>query len=388
VTATAARAERQFDLIVIGAGPAGAAAAHVAASQGLRTALVDKRRFPRPKLCGGGITGRAMSHYRDIFEQNQPDVPLVTCRDLSFFAFGQDLGTDHDAPPLHLGMRITFDAHLVALALRAGAEDFTGQTGALDTDAAALDIASMRLTAPVIIAADGVNSPTARQLFGSAFDRTKIGFALEVETPEIAPDKPLRIDFGAAEWGYGWRFPKTGSTTIGLGGVMSRNTDMKAALAQYLDRLGADPTQPPKGQFLPFGAFRKTPGRGQILLAGDAAGLVDPITGEGIAHALHSGSLAAQATIAALKAGRPETALALYQQKIRPIHRGLQHAGMLRQIIFRPQFRRTFIKSFQNSRTLRGEYLRLLAGQTEYAPIMRHMALRLPGFGLKVLREI
>ena len=388
MTRAAARPERHFDLIVLGAGPAGAAAAKTAADHGLRTALVDKRTFPRHKLCGGGITGRAMAHYQRIFQQVSPDIPLVTCRDLSFFAFGEDLGTDRNAPPLHLGMRFVFDAHLVARATQAGAEDFTGQTCALDSASTALDLPGIRLNAPLIITAHGVNSPTARQLFGAAFDRRHIGFALEVEAPEINPTDPLRIDFGAAEWGYGWRFPKTGSTTIGLGGVMSRNGDMKAALAQYLNRLGADPTQPPKGQFLPFGAFRKQPGRGRILLAGDAAGLVDPITGEGIAHAMQSGSLAAEAVISALESGAPDTALAKYQNALHPIHRGLCHAGLLRHIMFRPSFRGTFIKSFRHSRTLRDEYLRLLAGQAEYAPIMRQMATRLPGFGLKVLREI
>ena len=118
-------------------------------------------------------------------------------------------------------------------------------------------------------------------------------------------DRPLRIDFGAAHWGYGWDFPKSGSSTIGIGGVLSRNEDMKGAMAAYLDLLGQDPTQPVKGHHLPFGDFRRRPGRGAVLLAGDAAGLVDPITGEGIAYALKSGQLAAQAAVQALAEDAP-----------------------------------------------------------------------------------
>ena len=380
--------QRDFDLIVIGAGPAGAAAARTAAVSGLRVALVDKRRFPREKLCGGGITGRSMGHYRRIFGNERPGIPLVTCRDVAFFAFGQDLGINRDVPPLYLGMRRALDAHLVDRALAAGAEDFTGQDGSLIPSEPALSLKDMRLSAPIIIAADGVNSPTARLLFGSAFDRGQIGFALEIEHPETDITAPLRIDFGAAEWGYGWRFPKARGTTIGLGGVMARNPDMKAALTKYLDRLGIKDTPRIKGQFLPFGDYRNRPGKGRILLAGDAAGLVDPITGEGIAHALHSGELAARSAIAALGRSDPDRALPLYQDALRPVHQSLRHARLLRNLMFRERLRPAFIRSFRSSRTLRHEYFRLLSGDTEYGPVMRALTLRLPGFAIRALRGI
>lgn len=378
---------RHFDLIVIGAGPAGAAAAQTAAASGLHVALVDKRQFPRAKLCGGGITGRAIGHYQRIFQGRLPDIPLVRCQEVAFFAFGEDLGLTKGVPPLYLGMRYALDAALVRQALASGAQDFTGQNGTLDPENGALDLNGTRLVAPLIIAADGVNSPTAKLLFGQAFDRDKIGFALEVEHPEPDPSAPLRIDFGAAKWGYGWRFPKAAGMTVGLGGVMSRNTDMKAALTSYLDRLNLPSNLPVKGQFLPFGDFRNVPGRGRILLAGDAAGLVDPITGEGIGHALHSGELAALAVIQALSTNQPTRALQLYCAGLRPIHKALRHARLLRNIMFRERLRPAFVRSFRSSRTLRGEYFRMMSGETEYGPLMRHMATRLPGFVLRVLRE-
>lgn len=376
----------KFDLIVIGAGPAGAACARTAAKAGLAVALVDKKRFPRNKLCGGGLTGRAVGHYARIFDRPLPDIPLTRRDRFRFFAFGEDLGGGEEAPPIHLIMRRDFDAALVADALSAGAQDFTGQTGTLDPKEPAIDLPGVRLSAPLIVAADGVNSPTARLLFGEAFDRERIGFALEVEQPGDASEVPLRIDFGAADWGYGWQFPKTGGTTIGVGGVMARNADMKAALQHYLDTLGVDEDLPVKGQFLPFGAFRSTPGAGRILLAGDAAGLVDPITGEGIAHALNSGELAALAAVHALAAGQPDQALRHYRHALRPIHAGLRQARILRQLMFRERLRPAFISGFRRSRSLRGEYLRLLAGETEYGEIMRAMALRMPGFAWRALR--
>ena len=373
------------DLIVLGAGPAGAAAAMTAARSGLRVALVDKRRFPRDKLCGGGLTGRALGHYAQIFGRGLPPVGLAKRDCFHFHAFGADLGASRNAPPIHLVMRRAFDASLVADALEAGAADFTGQSGLLDPESRRLTLPGQTLHAPLIIAADGVNSPVARQIFGAAFDRSRIGFALEVEIPRVDADTPLRIDFGAAEWGYGWPFPKHCGTTVGVGGIMTRNPDMKAALAAYLRCLDLPGDLPVKGQFLPFGDFRACPGKGCVLLAGDAAGLVDPITGEGIAHALHSGALAAKAARTALDDGRPDRALALYRRALRPIHSGLRQANWLRHVLFQPALRPAFIHSFRNSRSLRDDYLRLLAGQTEYAPLIRKTALRLPALALRAI---
>ncbi|WP_375259764.1 geranylgeranyl reductase family protein [Citreimonas sp.] len=383
---TDAPRQRDVDLIVLGGGPAGASAAFTAAKAGLAVALVDPRRFPRDKLCGGGLTGRSMRLYRDIFGNDMPPVPLARRDAIAFHAFGEDLGIDRDAPPLHLGMRFSFDHALVEQALRAGAIDFTGQSGTLDPDAGTIALGGCQLRTPLIVAADGVNSPTARQLFGAAFDHRTIGFALEVELPEPAPDAPLRIDFGAADWGYGWHFPKPSGVTIGVGGVHSRNADMKGALHRYLETLGVRGTSRIKGQFLPFGAFRSVPGRGRVLLAGDAAGLVDPITGEGIAHAMLSGAEAARACIEALAQGAPDRALPIYRKRIAPIHTALRHASRLRPILFRESLRPAFLRSFRESRTLRREYLAMLDGQTDYGPIMRRMALRLPGFALRALR--
>lgn len=309
--------------------------------------------------------------------------------DFEFRAFGEDLGTSRGAPPIHLAMRRDLDSHLVDRARAAGAEILTGLDLTLDQSSPqrpALTGDGVRLEAPLMIAADGVNSATAHVLFGEAFDRDRIGFALEAEHPGADPSRALRIDFGAAEWGYGWQFPKHAGTTVGVGGVMGRNPDLKAAMRRYLQTLDLPPDARIKGQFLPFGDFRPMPGQGNILLAGDAAGLVDPITGEGIAHALHSGELAAHAVHAALQAGSPDSALPRYRAALRPIHAGLRHANLLRNLMFRLPLRPAFIRSFRHSRTLRDDYLRLLAGETDYGPLMRKMVFRLPGFAMRALR--
>ena len=97
-----------FDVIVVGAGPAGAAAAYTAAREGLRTALVDVARFPRDKRCGGGFTGRANLYYNEVFGRPLPDhVPSKSA--VTFHAFGQELGVIPDIPPIYMTMRFDID---------------------------------------------------------------------------------------------------------------------------------------------------------------------------------------------------------------------------------------------------------------------------------------
>ncbi|MBN9886881.1 geranylgeranyl reductase family protein [Salipiger abyssi] len=371
----------RFDLIVLGAGPAGATAALVAARAGLRVALIDKAVFPRDKLCGGLITGRCLSHQAALSALPPPDM-LTRHERLVFYRDGAPLGEMTDSPPLHLTTRLSLDHHLLALALEAGAVDLTGtRLREIGAGQVTLENGTL-LTFSALIGADGVQSVVARHLFGASFDKAKIGFALETEAPP-APQEPIRIDFGAANWGYGWRFPKPESTTIGIGGLHACNPRMRAGMMRYLSELDAPKALRIKGHFLPFGDFRRTPGRGAILLAGDAAGLVDPITGEGIGHAILSGHYAAKAVAEALADGAPESALSRYRRALGPLHRGLRHANLLRPLIFSDQTSPYFARLFHDSTTARQRYMALLAGEIEYPELLLLTLRRLP---LRLLR--
>ncbi|WP_412555383.1 NAD(P)/FAD-dependent oxidoreductase [Shimia sp. MIT1388] len=381
----------QFDIIVIGGGPAGSAAATWAAKQGRSVALIDKASFPRNKLCGGLFTERSRTYYHEIFGQDVDLAHAVTREEIAFWHEGRELAVLSDIPPLHLTMRLDLDAAMFAHALDAGVEDFTGQAIAELTETAVKLRNGTTLTAAVIIGADGVNSIVAKQLFGKSFDTKTIGFGLEIEAPLSAQDpaeQPLRIDFAAATWGYGWSFPKQGSTTVGVGGLRAPNPDMKDHMQRYMRTLGL-PSEAVKikGHHLPFGDFRPTPGRAHILLAGDAAGLVDPITGEGIAFAMKSGQLAAQAACDALKANAPHAAIDLYKAELKDMHRNLRIARNLRRIIFAPRWQKAFIGTFRRSGTVRMMYMRLLAGEVEYPELARRVLARLPRYLLNALRR-
>lgn len=358
------------DLIVLGAGPAGSATAVTAARAGLRVALVDRAVFPRDKLCGGGITGRAQGFLADVFGP-LPAGLLHPVGTLRLAWHGQDLGIIPCDPPFGTTMRQHFDAALRDIALRAGAEDFAGRRAALiEPGPGAVTLScGTRLQAPVLVGADGVHSATARALWGRAHDPARVAFALEVEGPARPGPDVLDIDLGAAEWGYAWAFPKDGGLTLGVGGLAPRNPDLRARLDHYLATQGAPEGLRVKGHHLPFGEVKAEPGEGRVLLVGDAAGLVDPITGEGIGWAIHSGQLAALAVIRALAADAPGAALRHYAAALAPVQTELRRARTLRAIIYARPLRRGFARMLARHPAVQHRYVDLMQGRRDYADI-------------------
>lgn len=370
-----------FDIIVVGSGPAGSAAAVTARKHGLNVAMVDKATFPRDKLCGGLFTGRSEKIMRSTFGIEVTSEMFLTSNHMRFSAKGKPIADIKNAPPMHLTMRRDFDAMLHAAAIAEGAVPFLGAAvTANDTDAKTITLKNSKtITYGVLIGTDGVNSFVARNLFGRAFDPAQIAFGLEIETPmQPGRDMAVEADFDAAQWGYGWSFPKKKTLTVGVCGINSRNDDMKANMAQYVAQVGGDDTLKYKGQFLPFGDYKKRPGQGAILLAGDAAGLVDPITGEGIALAMESGAAAGEAAAAAINAKDPHTAFDLYLPRIRPIQKELTQACRWRMLMFHPATEGHFKKAFKRGSALQMKYLDLLAGEASYNDLRWALIKRIP----------
>ena len=376
------------DLIVIGAGPAGAAAGISGARAGLRVALLDKARFPRDKLCGGGITGRSRRHMREIFGCDVTADLFLDCRRVRLTAAGLPLGDIADAPPIWMTTRRRFDAMLLEMACTAGCDRLTGRKiVTLDTAAGTVLLeGGIRLAAPVIVGADGANSMVARALFGRAFNPARVGFGLEFEVPgPVTGDRLVEIDLAAAAWGYGWAFPKREGLTLGVGGLHRRNPDLRRSLDTFAARHGVDPSRLRcTGAFLPFGEVRDVPGRGCVLLAGDAAGLVDPLTGEGIAWAMKSGQLAAQSAAAALATGAPDEALRRYVRALRPLHRELRRARLLRAMVYQRHLNPMFLRVLAREPSLQRRYLSLLSGDLDYADLGWRA---LPQLGLRLMRR-
>src|SRR5262249_35801153 len=156
----------------------------------------------------------------------------------------------------------------------------------------------------------------------------------------------------AAHWGYGWVFPKQQSFTIGVGGIHDRNPDLRGELASYLSEKGINLAEVKvKGQYIPFGDYRVRPGCRNVLLCGDAAGVVDPITGEGIAYAMQTGQLAAQAIIAARRHDNSAQALDLYLVGYRGIASSIRQANFWRRLIFPEAVHKWFAVAFSDAST-------------------------------------
>jgi flavin-dependent dehydrogenase len=184
----------------------------------------------------------------------------------------------------------------------------------------------------------------------------------------------VEIDFGMVEWGYGWVFPKRRSITVGVGGLHLRNPAMREALNRYLAAKGLDPAAyRQKGQYIPFGDFRARPGAGRVLLCGDAAGLVDSITGEGIAYAMQTGAAAARAVA---DAAGPDEALADYQRVLSPVFGSLRQANLWRNLIFASWSKPAFTRFLGDAGTLQRGFMDILAGRKDYDALPGLLALQ------------
>ena len=351
------------DVLIVGAGPAGAAAAVAARDRGRSVLLVDRATFPRDKLCGGCLTLRALGAMQRVFALHPDPATTLTTGHVRLMAGTRVLGDLPDAPPLSMVLRRDLDAQLWAEAVRRGATPLTARVEAVDTATPAITIAGGRtITAGILIGADGATSRIARALHGRP---PPMSFALEIEAPP-GPDAAVDLDLTAAVAGYGWAFPKTGSLTLGVGGLAIRNPDLKTAMAAYAARHGV-PSDGCKGAFLPAGVVQS--GRGRVLLAGDAAGTCDPVTGEGLAWAMQSGALAGHAAAQALAEGDPARAAKIHTRAMHRIRAELFRARLLARALHHPRLNARFLTLIAASPRLQRRYLALLAGQIDYADI-------------------
>ena len=364
--------EAEFDVVVIGGGPAGSSAAVTAARSGLRVCILDKSVFPREKLCGGLVTPRSKSIFQNVFDRKWKDDLFLASSNIRFTSEGRKLEDVDGYQTLYFTKRFDFDNYLISLAGEAGAVIFQGR----GLDEIDFESNSIKTTTgnyfsfKVLIGCDGVNSIVARSLFGRSFDPDTIGFGLEVEVPRLkSSDMPNRveIDFAGANWGYGWAFPKNETTTIGVGGIHQLNPNLKDSLGRYLRSKGLDISNfKVKGQYIPFGDFKKIPGKGNILLCGDAAGVVDPITGEGIAYAMQTGHAAALAASVAISSGDSRAALGYYMKEYEKVVGDIAQANFWRRFIFPKVIQGTFSWAFADAGTLQRGYLDILSGTKQY----------------------
>ncbi|MFI7498235.1 NAD(P)/FAD-dependent oxidoreductase [Streptomyces sp. NPDC049687] len=320
-----------WDLAVVGAGPAGAAAALGAlhADPGLRVALLDRADFPRDKACGDGVAPHVLDLLAEVGVTGLFDdrVPVDRLR----LGRGSLITERRMARPAWVVPRRILDARLVDAAVAAGVRLLRHRVRDLrqHCDAVVLD---GEVSAAVVVGADGAHSAVRRAL---GLPRGPVALALRGYAPVTPGRRGAQvIEFGTRHQpSYAWSFDRgDGLANVGYGEFLhpGRPAPTRARLLERLETLLPGTTEGGRqwvGHHLPLSTARRPLPAGRVLLAGDAACLVNPLTGEGIHSAVATGIAAGRAAAAALREGRPERA-------------GERYAGATRRIL-EPHLRHT-----------------------------------------------
>jgi len=300
----------RFDAIVIGAGPAGSATALRLAREGASVLLLDKARFPRDKPCGGGLTGRALKNLPCSVDSV---VEHVVDRIELRLRYRSTIERGSGRPLVSMTQRRRLDLYLAEQAAAAGVDFRDGirvDGIELDRDGASVAVNGSRVRGGLLIGADGANGVTARAV-GLAGDHD-YGVAYEGNVRYGAADEDRYrrravVELGEIPGGYGWVFPKGDHVNVGVGGWRREGPNLRRHLSRLCAQHGIDESslESLRGHRLPLRRPSSSLARGRALLVGDAAGLVDPLSGDGMYEAFVSARLAAAASFDVLAERAP-----------------------------------------------------------------------------------
>lgn len=321
----------QCDLIVIGGGPAGAAAAIVAARAGVRVVVFEKGPHGRDKVCGDGLTPRAVAALEELKIDLSPAHRIDGLRMIAGKKSRELAWPTTDRFPNHGAVwpRHRFDTHLIDVAIEAGA-DVRFECEALPElegdRVVGVRAGGESWRAPLTVLAAGAQGAAAKLLGAERDPNEPFGLAIRAYAPtprhaerHLEACLSLRDEHGTPVPGYGWMFPAgDGTVNIGVGALSTMKGFKKLNLNTLLDQYAAIVREPwglggyldkPRAWRLPMSCVRRSgPG---WLAVGDAAGFVNPMNGEGIDYGLESGMLAVEQFLA-----NPATAPAVYDQLV------------------------------------------------------------------------
>jgi geranylgeranyl reductase family protein len=290
---------QRFDVLVVGAGPAGSTAAYRLAREGASVLLADRARFPRDKPCGGGLTMRAVRQLPFSVEPVVEDrITRARCR----LKYGPVMERSSERVLCLMTQRRRLDAFLVEQAAAAGVDFRDGVRAKVESDRT-LRVDGQPVQVDTVVGADGANGVTAKALgLGGGIVN---GVALEGNLPyERLPSDNWRgmlvLELATLPGGYGWIFPKGDHVNVGVGGWGTEGPRLRSHLEILCDHYGisVDELSSLRGHRLPMRRPETRLGAGRALLVGDAAGVLDPVSGDGIYEALVTGKLAADHILA------------------------------------------------------------------------------------------
>ncbi len=363
------------DVAIVGAGPAGAWTAFLLASAGARVLVFDGS-HPREKPCGGGLSARALDVISPVAPR--PTLTGVAIRSVRFESRddGREratvaLGEDDRAQPLLLIVdRTLFDRALLEAALEAGAEWVPERVLEVDGDGDAVRLRTRTGShrASALVGADGAAS-LVRRRFLAPFGRPQLsmtaGFFLSGRTSNEAV-----IRFTSRPAGYLWAFPRRDRMAVGMGAQADMATSV--ALQSQVSAWLAESGDGRPGDLRPFAwpvpsltadeLDRQRPAGERWLLVGDAAGLVDPLTREGIYYALRSAALAARA-LCQTKRVAAEDYLAALRRHVYP---EIRRAASLKAGFFTAGFTDLLVRALNESASIRSIMAGLISGRQSY----------------------
>ena len=377
---------KSFDVIVVGAGPAGATAARHCSMLNLKTLLLEKERLPRYKACAGGVTKTA---YREIGFELPERIIERECRGVRFRVkeFEKDIRDDETV--IYMVKRDCFDEFLVEMACNEGAEVKDGeectsvQTG---PDEVHVNTERGSYSANIVIGADGYYSRVLKFLRNRSDD---VRFCVLCEVPvqrawidDYLGDLAL-IHFGFVDGGYAWLFPKKDSISAGIGGSFVKSKALPEKLIAFLRANNLSTEVRIKGWFIPFTKFSYPAYADRIMLAGDAAGFVDSLTGEGISGAVLSGKLAALTARDCHDSGDfSEAALSLYHKRCQNrFGNDLMYASRAADYLLK--YTDLILGTIARNNEALHKYLKTLKGELDYKSYAEWFKRKMPALLLK-----
>ncbi len=363
-------------VLVVGGGPAGSSVAFQLARQGIDVRVIEKHVMPRYKTCGGGVNVRAAQHIPFSIE------PVIE-RTISTYRFTyrgeRPFERSYPEPLTYMTQRMRLDKYLLDQARAAGAqviEGVTARKAIVDDDKVQIITdTGAQFEASVLVGADGANSVVARDLGLMKDVRREIALESEIE---LSADElkhwgdTIEIDLFSVWCGYGWVFPKEKHISIGVGGMRTEVKAIQQYNKEYLARhqVSARPVLHFSGHALPVrkGYAPVVVGRG--LVVGDAAGLLEPFTGEGIGYAVRSGQLAADSIIQFLR-GR-SSSLSSYGDRL-DAEVGSQLVAAERFVQVFNKYPRVFYQLIRRSDYVWRAICLILRGEREFTDINRRL---------------
>jgi geranylgeranyl reductase family protein len=367
----------RFDVAIVGAGPAGCRLAWRLARAGVRVTIFDGS-HPREKPCGGGVTGRALELVRDAIDTSA--IQAVTVGDITFedrtrrarVRLGSPLAP---TPQLAVASRAVFDGALLAAAVGAGATLRADRVRDVSWEDNGWRIVTEREStrAPWVFGADGPNSLVRRRI-GRPFARADLSIATGFFVHGVA-SSTVAIVFEDAPPGYLWSFPRSDHLAVGICAQAdtSRASALLAAASAWIGRnihgaLELERYSWPIPSLRLDTLERERPCGPRWMLLGDAAGMVDPITREGIFFALVSAEAAANSF---LEAGDPSER---YAQRVRSlVYEELMRAALIKSRFFSPRFIALLLRGLVQSARIREIMIDLIAGRQSYEGLRRRL---------------